>query len=185
MYSGGSKIINHLHSSENRWFAVYTKYKCEKFVVDTLIKKGIKAYIPLIKTTKRYSRKIKTYNVPLINCYVFVNITKEEYLKVLHTEYVFKFVKQREELLAIPNEEIQLLKKIVGDSKGNPIVLDNGFETGQKVEIISGSLTGLKGKLIGKKNKREILVELYHLGIFLKISINIGQVRPINNLVEA
>ena len=32
-------IINQLSPTETRWFAVYTKYKCEKYVADQLSKK--------------------------------------------------------------------------------------------------------------------------------------------------
>ena len=33
--------INQLSTMEKRWFAVYTKYKCEKYVADSLAKKQI------------------------------------------------------------------------------------------------------------------------------------------------
>jgi len=68
-------IINQLSPTETRWFAVYTKYKCEKYVADQLSKKNIEAYVPIISKTRRYSRKIKHYQIPLINCYVlFVSV---------------------------------------------------------------------------------------------------------------
>jgi len=38
-----SSEINHLSNTEERWFAVYTKYKCEKFVANLLAKKNISA----------------------------------------------------------------------------------------------------------------------------------------------
>lgn len=177
--------INDLDLFEKKWFAVYTKYKCEKYVVDHLIKKGIEAYLPLLKVTKQYTRKIKTYNIPLINCYAFVKITKDEYVKVLETEYVFKLLKQRNDLLSIPEKEINLLKKIVGEFAEDVSLFEEELIPGQKVEVISGSLTGLKGQLISKKNRSEFLVELDHIGIKLKISINSALLRPVNQLVRA
>ena len=51
-----------------QWFAIHTKYKCEKFVREQLLSKGIEAYVPVLLTKKQYLRKIKTYELPLINC---------------------------------------------------------------------------------------------------------------------
>lgn len=85
--------VNDLHEHEYRWFAIYTKYKGEKRVVKSLSKKGIKAYTPLLKKTKRYTRKIKSYEVPLLSCYVFVKISQKEYIRVLETEHVINFLK--------------------------------------------------------------------------------------------
>lgn len=176
-------IINHLHATEKKWFAIYTKYKCEKYVVDQLSKKQIEAYIPLLKTTKKYTRKIKTYELPLINCYAFVNITKDQYVKVLETEYVMKFIKQRKHLISIPEDEILLLKKIVGEFQEDLSICPSDYNIGQPVEVIGGSLTGLKGHLIEIRNKKEFVVHLDHIGIQLRININPSQLRSISQSV--
>lgn len=185
MRSSEQEITNHLHQSQKKWFAIYTKYKCEKFVVDKLLKKNIEAYIPLLKTTKRYTRKIKTYEVPLLNCYVFVKIDKTQYVKVLETEYVMKFIKQRRDLISIPDEEILLLKQIVGEFQEKIEFHPDEFVEGQEVEIIGGSLTGLNGILVEEKNKNLFVVQLNHIGVQLRIDINTGLLRPINQLIKA
>jgi len=177
--------INQLDLQEKKWFAIYTKYKCEKYVVDKLSKKNIEAYIPLLKTTKRYIRKVKTTEVPLINCYAFVKISKEQYVKVLQTEYVSRFIKQRNDLLAIPEEEIILLKKIVGEYQEDLTIAEYEYVEGQQVEIIAGSLTGLNGILVSQKNKNLFVVQLDHIGIQLRIDINPGLLRPLHTLIKA
>ena len=116
-------IENHLEHLEKKWFAIYTKYKAEKFVVEQLKKKGISAYLPLIKKTKRYTRKIKHSQVPLINCYAFVCIDQSEYSKVLETEYVLKFIRQGKNLISIPQYEIDLLERIVNSE--NVVLFEN------------------------------------------------------------
>ncbi|MEZ4957062.1 MAG: transcription termination/antitermination NusG family protein, partial [Saprospiraceae bacterium] len=61
---------NHLHASEPKWFAVYTRSKSEKVVKRLLASKNIECYLPLQKVTRRYTRKIKSYEIPLISCYI-------------------------------------------------------------------------------------------------------------------
>lgn len=173
-----SSIINDLSFEEERWFAVYTKYKCEKFVVDLLAKKGIGSYIPLISKTKRYASRLKSYDVPLINCHVFVKINKKDYVRVLQTEHVYSFIKQRKNLIQIPDTEINLLKVIVGEIEN--IELGNvAFNLGDEVEIISGNLTGIRGRLIEEKGKEKFLIQLSNIGVQLMMSVDKSSLRLI------
>jgi transcription antitermination factor NusG len=169
---------NRLDSEISRWFVIYTKYKTEKYVVDKLKRKGVNAYVPLISYTKKYSRKIKHYEVPLINCYVFVKITKDEYVKVLETEYVTAFLKNRGNLNEVREEEIEILKKIVGENN-NVASEEISFIEGKSVEIISGNLTGIRGKLIEQQGKSEFLVELESVGWQFRMLIDKSHLRSL------
>ena len=179
-----NRTINDLHPSEARWFAVYTKYKCEKYVVDNLTKKGLEAYVPLISKTIRYVRKTKTVHLPLINCYIFVKIIKEEYVKVLESEYVMSFIKQRKDLISIPEQEINLLRRIVGEVE-NLETSEIDYKVGSAVEIIGGNLTGIKGTLINKKGKNSFVVKLHNIGFQLEMTIDKSLLRPLNQRLEA
>lgn len=170
--------VNDLHASEYRWFAIYTKYKAEKHIIRSLARKGIEAYTPLLKTTKRYTRKVKTYETPLLNCYVFVYITKKEYVKVLETEYVVNYVKIRKNLVAIPQNEIDLMKRVVGQFEEITLAQEN-YTIGDQVEIVSGNLTGLKGLLVEINGKKDFLVNLKGAGIQLLINIDPKLIRPL------
>lgn len=171
--------VNDLHESDYRWFAIYTKYKGEKHVIKSLIRKGIEAYTPLLSTTKRYTRKIKTYDVPLLNCYVFVKITKQEYVKVLETEHVINYVKIKRDLVTIPQKEIDLLKRVVGELEDIKVV-QGTYEIGDEVEVVSGKLTGLKGRLININGKKDFLINLDKSGFQLLLNIDPKLIRPLN-----
>ncbi|MDA8692826.1 UpxY family transcription antiterminator [Saprospiraceae bacterium] len=171
--------INQLHKEEPRWFAVYTKYKCEKYVADNLSKKGIEVYLPLLDKIKVYTSKTKKYKVPLISCFVFVKITKAEYVKVLETEYVFNFLKQRRDLIAIPDKEINLLKRLVGEYELSLYEEKVDWKLGQKMEVIAGQLTGLKGILIEKSNKSDFVIELDNIGIQLRMQFSKEHLMPL------
>jgi transcription antitermination factor NusG len=156
-----------------QWFAIYTMYKSEKQVVEHLTKKNILAYIPLMNRTRKYGRKIKHYNVPLINCYVFVMIKKSEYVKVLETEHVLKFIKQGKEMVAIPQEEINVLKRIEGFD-GEILPNSDEFEIGEEVQIKSGSLAGLKGKLVSRHGSKTFIVEIASIGVTLNMNVDVS-----------
>lgn len=174
--------LNQLSSTEKRWFAIYTKFKCEKYVSTHLHKKNIEVYLPLVAKSKKYTRKIKQYQVPLINCYVFVHIDKSQYLPTLETEYVMKFLRQGKDLLAIPDWEIETLKRVVGDIEDIAPISPQGYQIGEMVEVTSGQLLGLKGKIISKLGKKTFVVELDSLGYELRINIDLKLLKPVNNI---
>jgi len=165
-----SERKDQISTTEKRWFAVYTRYKCEKYVATRLEKKGIEVYVPLLKHTKRYKRKIKHVEIPIISCYVFVRITKEDYVRVLQTENVISFLKIRNSLIAIPAREIEVLKWVVGENIVES-VKEGNFPKGSKVEVIAGNLTGLKGHVVKRKSKKFLLVSLETIGYTLELNI--------------
>lgn len=170
MAAKAAQYENHLHEEEARWFAVYTQYKREKLVQKSLAKQGINAYLPLRKFTRHYTRKTKTVELPLISCYVFVKIVKSEYIKVLQTEYVLEFVKFSRNLIAIPELEMDIMRRVIGESQ----LLDvqkHIYNIGDKVEIIGGELTGLKGTLTEVEGQKRMIIALENLGYALHIQV--------------
>lgn len=162
---------NQLDQHEARWFAVYTKYKREKQVFKRLQERGIEAYLPLQAFTRRYTRKVKHVELPLISCYIFTKITKPEYVPVLETPDVVNFVKLAKEVIAIPEAEMELMKRVVGEGQ-EVEVTPNAYEPGDEVEVIGGSLTGLRGKLVEKQGEKNFIIELENLGYEMRMFVN-------------
>lgn len=170
---------DHLEEQTPKWFAVYTRYKREKLIVKELERKGIRTYLPLQKVTRQWERKKKTVELPLINCYLFVHITKSDYIKVLETENVVKFVRFSKNLISIPDQEIEILKRIVGEGIFME-VHEGHYVEGDEVEISSGNLTGLKGKLIAKESEHNFLIELSHVGYAFRMSVAPELLKKVN-----
>jgi transcription antitermination factor NusG len=169
---------SHLDAAEPRWFAVYTRYKSEKVVKRLLDTKNIENYLPLQTVTRRYTRKIKTHEIPLISCYIFVKITADQYVPVLETENVVKFLRFARNLLSIPEEEINILKRVTGEDI--EVEAEQGLlNEGDEVEVIGGKLTGLRGRLVEKQGKKHMVVELQTVGYSLKMNIDASLLRRV------
>ncbi len=177
-----SKRIEHI---EKKWYAVKTKFRSEKYVCNLLEEEDVEAYIPLMKRTRRYQRKIKHYEVPLISTYVFVCVSQSDYVKVLKTLYVYGFVMVGGRLVAIPDAEIDLLKKVTGSTQEWSVVDSKELVEGDPIEIIGGSLTGVRGVMTSYKNKNEIVVELAHIGILLNLTVDKKYIRKLTKLEMA
>ncbi len=162
---------NDLSATESKWFAVLTRVKAEKMVACLLADRKISVYLPLQKITKVYTRKKRTSLIPLMYRYVFVHITQPQYVQVLETPHVEGFIRFNKNLLSIPDFEIEWLQRVTGEQAD--IALEHRpFSAGDKVRVVYGNLTGLVGKLIKSLGKNELLVELEHIGIGLRIQID-------------
>ncbi|MEQ1746644.1 MAG: UpxY family transcription antiterminator [Saprospiraceae bacterium] len=166
--------INHIHATEPRWFAVRTRAKCEKVVQQTLSKKGVHAYVPLLRLMRRYVRSTRLTEKPIITGYVFVKIVKRDYLPVLETEYAVGFVQFGQDLLAIPEEEIELLRRIAIEDNLDVTAVPGLLMEGDPVEISGGALTGLRGHIVKTEGKRRFQVALERLGYSLLITVDGG-----------
>lgn len=169
---------NDLSPDSAKWFAVLTRVKAEKAVSQMLSRAGIKNYVPLQKVVRFYTRKKRTQMLPLIYRYVFVNISKAEYVRVLETQHVEGFVRFNKNLISIPDQEIEWLQRVTGEI--NEICLENRpFSPGEPVEVVMGNLTGLRGKLVRSLGKNELLIELDRIGFGLRIQIDPAHLRSL------
>lgn len=153
-----------------QWYAVNTRFKSEKVVFRMLQQKKVECYLPLHKRHRRHGKKILTNELPLISCYIFVKITRDQYVKVLETDFVVGFVHFAREILPIPEQEFNIMRRICGEDI-EVLVEKYTFYEGDMVEIANGNLAGIKGKLVEIEGSKRVLVELEHLGFNLQISI--------------
>jgi transcription antitermination factor NusG len=172
---------NHLSESEPKWFAVRTRFKSEKVALKQLQRMGVETYLPIRQMTRRYGRKIRKVELPLINSFVFVRIKKNEYASVLETEYVAGFLKFGNNLLSIPEVEIEMIRRLLGeDIEIEVVVKEESYAKGDWVEVTKGPLLGMKGCLLNIQGKDKLLVELTNSGHSLHISIDTDLLRKIN-----
>lgn len=164
--------INQLHDTEPRWFAVHTRAKSEKMVWRQLDKKGVHAYVPLQRLLRRYAKSERWVEKPLIHGYVFVCITRAAYVAVLETEHVSGFVKFNKNLIAIPESEINVLRRITLEEGLILEAIPGSLDAGDSVEVNAGSLTGLRGRVIRGDGRHRFQVELENLGYSLLITVD-------------
>lgn len=168
--------------AKHEWYAIVTKFKCEKYVTSALQRKGLEAYVPLLRKTKRYTRKIKTYEIPMISCYAFVKISPADKTQVLEVPYVHNFVRFDGKIAPVPEHEMQMMRRVVGEIS-DVIVEPRYWRQGDKVEVIAGNLTGIQGILIEQNGKHEFVIELETLGYQLRMVVDRSVLRRVNTLL--
>ncbi len=146
-----------------KWYAIYTKSRNEKKLAANLEAKGIEVYLPLLKILKQWSDRKKWVEIPLFRSYIFVHIYDKNYLDVLQTEGVVRFVTFRNERIPIPENQIIAVRSYLEED--DPINIENlKYLPGDRVEICRGPLRGLLGILVEVKGKQRVMVEIESIG---------------------
>ncbi len=137
-----------------------------------LINKGIEAYVPIVKTMRQWSDRKKMVELPLLNGYVFVNITNTENDKVLQTRGVVNFVRSEGKIAVIREIEIDRLKQLVAlgyhlEANG----INKEYKEGDKVKITSGVLKGIEGYVVDAGENKQIEVLLESIGQCIRVKL--------------
>ena len=53
------------------------------------------------------------------------------------------------------------------------------MQEGDQVEVVGGKLTGIKGRLVDKQGKKQMVVELENVGYSLKMNIDVSLLRKV------
>jgi transcriptional antiterminator NusG len=142
------------------WYAVHTFPRHEKAVADRMQRQGVRVFLPTVNEVHRWSDRRKNVQLPLFNCYVFVQITprNEERIRVLRTDGVISFVGTRGQGTPIPEEQIEAVRAVVahGLSCGSHPFL----KTGQRVRIRGGALDGVEGIFLSQNGDRSLVVSV-------------------------
>ncbi|MEL6989113.1 MAG: hypothetical protein AAGK97_14970, partial [Bacteroidota bacterium] len=104
------------------------------------------------------------------------------FVKVLQTQHVFDFLKIGKEISPIPENEINILKKVVGEFKDDINLTSETMVAGEPVEIVSGNLTGLKGKYLKSNGKKNFLIELENIGYNLIMEVESSLLRRLSRV---
>lgn len=149
------------------WFAIYTRPRNEKKVVEGLEKLGIEVYCPMVTQIKQWSDRKKKVEMPLINSYVFVNIEDKNRNIVFEVSGVVRYLFWLGKPAVIQEQEIEALKASL---KGILSAVEvNGIQPGDSLTISKGPFQGKEG-VVSQVDKNKIRLVLKELGVTITIS---------------
>jgi transcription antitermination factor NusG len=162
------------------WYAVYTRHQHEQVVTKVLSYKGFEAFLPLYGTAHRWGDRTKKLSLPLFPCYVFLKLKTalERPLDILTTPGVHSLVSSAGQPIAIPHAEIDALRQAVESGSGiepHPLL-----KCGEWVRVKSGSLAGIEGILVRKKNLYRLILSVEMLGKAASVEVDGFQVERLN-----
>jgi transcription antitermination factor NusG len=160
-----------------KWYAVYTRPRCEKKVSELLNKKGIQNYCPVNRIVKQWSDRKKVIFEPLFTSYVFVKSSEKEHIQLKQTTGVVNLVYWLNKPAVIKDVEIEIIQRFLNEHT-NVKLERSQVSLNDMVRVISGPLMEKEGQVIQVKNKT-VKVILPSLGYMMTVEVEMSNLEPV------
>jgi transcription antitermination factor NusG len=165
-----------------QWYAAYTTPRHEKHVAELLAEREIEAFLPLYRTVRQWKKSSPTLlELPLFPCYLFVRVRRSARGAVLSTPGVLSIVGSPKEPWPLPHFEIEALRfgAQMGRIEPHPYL-----KVGERVRIVTGSMAGVEGVLVRKKNQFRFILTLDAIMRSVAVEVDAHDLEPVDQLAN-
>ncbi len=159
------------------WYALHTRHQHESKVAAALEFKGITAFLPTYKVSRRWNDRIKLLAMPLFPGYVFATDIERRKLDILTTPGVASIVSVAGVPAEIPTTEIETIRRTI-QCRAN-IEPHEYLKSGETVRVACGPLAGLEGVLVRKRDNVRLIVAINLLGRAAAVQIDIANLERV------
>lgn len=172
-------VVNNAGAEDAKWFVAYTNSRHEKCVAKHLAERTIESYLPLYQRVHHWmKRRTVRLDLPLFPNYVFVHIAPQYRSAVLAVPGVLGMLGRGHNLSALADHEIQSLR--VGLEQGR-VEPHPYLVAGERVRIRTGSMEGMEGILIRKKNELRVVLSLDLIRRSVAVEVDAGDIEPVRS----
>jgi transcription termination/antitermination protein NusG len=127
------------------WYAVRVKPNYEKPVAAALRGKGLEEFLPLFRSKRKWSDRVKVMDLPLFPGYVFCRLNLDVRMPLITTPGFLYIVGVGKKPEPVEESEIEAIQSIL--KAGVAVSPWPNLVVGQKVQLKRGPLRGLVGVL--------------------------------------
>lgn len=162
-------MVSDFENLDRRWICIQVRSGCELRSALGLKDRGYESFVPVFEQKRQWSDRTKIVQVPLFTGYVFLRFNATNTHPVITVPGVIRFVGTAGVPTPIEDAEIAALQLTV--RSGLACGPCDFFQVGQEVQIRSGPLASLRGKIVRFKNKQRLVlsVNLIQKSVFVEI----------------
>jgi len=164
------------YESSEKWYIVVVKKITYSNAQCLLQRLGYSFYMPIQKQLHYWSDRKKWVNVPILRPYIFVYTNLKDRKFLFENSDFFYFLKKEGRLATSSESEIEHLKMLC-NSQDAVSIQPKPVKQGDKVEIISGPLSGMQGYTFQESGKNRFQIQIESLGQFASIEIESSRLR--------
>ena len=162
------------------WYALRLRPKSENLASATLRGKGYEEFLPMYRSRRRWSDRVKELDLPLFPGYLFCRFdVQDRLLPILTTPGVISIVGAGKTPVAVSDEEIAAVQAIV--RSGLPAQPWPCLTVGSRVFIERGPLAGFEGIALSVDKAFRLVVSIPLLQRAIAVEIERDWIRPILN----
>ena len=158
------------------WYALRVRSRHENTVASHLQARGYESFLPLYKSQRRWSDRLKEIELPLFPGYVFCQFNLLDRLPILTVPGIVHVVGIGRTPVAIDETEIAAIQAAV---KSGLLREPWPFlEIGHRVSIEQGPLCGVEGILLGFRGHQRLVLSVTLLQRSVAVQVDETWVRP-------
>jgi transcription antitermination factor NusG len=176
-------LSNNPETAVNPWYALWVHSRHEKTVAGMLEAKGFETFLPVHRSRRRWSDRIREIDLPLIPGYVFCRFDIANRLPVLTTPGIVHIVGTGRSPQPVDDLEMQSL--IQAAAAGVHLQLWPFLKVGQRVSIEEGPLRSLEGVLVTTKGQDQLILSVSLLQRSVAVAVERRWIRPVGGAVRS
>ena len=166
-----------IENVRHAWYALRVRSRHENTVALHLQARGYEPYLPLYKSQRHWSDRLKEIELPLFPGYVFCHFNLLNRLPILSVPGVVHVVGVGKTPVAIDEFEIAAIQTAV--KSGLPRQPWPFVEIGHRIRIEFGPLRGVEGILLGFRGHQRLVLSVTLLQRSVAVQVDDAWVRPI------
>ena len=175
-------------SSENSagcmsWFALQVRSRREPAVAAQLLEQGYECFLPLYKSVRRWSDRMKEIEQPLFPGYLFSRFDYQNCRSLLMTPGVQQVLGNGRSPIPVEERELQSIRQAL--SSGLPNQPWPYLQVGERVRVNYGSFNNLEGILIHFKGSHRVVLSVTLLQRSVAMEIDLAWVTPVGKTIAA
>lgn len=159
------------------WYALQVRSKREAMVASHLESQGYEYFLPVYKSTRRWSDRMKEIEQPLFPGYLFSRFDFQNRRPLLMTPGVQQIVGVGHTPIPVEENELESIRQAL--ASGLPNQPWPYLQIGQRVRVTYGSLNSLEGILIHFKGSHRIVLSMTLLQRSVAVEIDLAWVTPV------
>jgi transcription termination/antitermination protein NusG len=162
-----------------RWFALTVKHQHERRVEGVLCANGVQTFLPVFRSRRQWSDRIKQQDAPLFPGYVFVRFSLPERVSVLNTPGVARIVGFGGVPVPLEDQEVGNIRTALASNQAlGPWPY---LHAGDRVRIERGPLRGVEGILLHEKTGFRLVLGVEILRRSVAVEVDPEIVTPVRS----
>lgn len=176
-----------MSATETYWFVGFTKPNHEKKVSEELDRLGVENYLAMQKVRRKWSNRIKVVDKLVMPRMIFIKTTYAQRIKLLELVYSltsYMTTKGPHTPVVVPEKQMRDFRFMVDHTNADVLFEMRPLAPGDPVEIVNGTLTGIRGELVRIDGTKYVAIRLGELGSAL-VEIPIESVERITDTTDS
>jgi transcription antitermination factor NusG len=162
---------------EHKWYALTVRYQHERQIERALQSKGLETLVPLYRSRRQWSDRVKEIDLPLFAGYVLCHFALTRSIPVLDTPGVGRIVGFGGMPVALETAEVAAIQRLL--ALNVPLAPWPYLKPGDRVRVEHGALRGLEGTLLRTKESLRLVIGVDLLERSIAVELDREAVIPV------